>query len=535
MSYGYVSLYSNGLNSNSQIRRSVDFVYQRGGTYEVVLTGTTLDNSMELLVNLFANDLQVGQFALVPFDVSLSGATYYYKFNIRPYQYLSNYIQTEHYTYYWLNDFDATNNDININATYPNGVKANFAYGYRFFSGNTYNYEYTGGTTTPYANLFHTNDYNHFTYLPESISSTGFTPSLYTSTGKYFDYIGGTFQLNNNYILQNFDQEVGTTIGTGFTSSTLRYYTRQSPVGQYLMDYPTIPEQSETGRFLTDAPRVQYVQNSENYVLYYLNGQTGDRQVIEADWAVYEFYNSSNSLIHTQYQELNKVGTAYSSPLGFDDTLKRFALPSGPQDIMNLFTGVTFDNVAYYRVQLFYGLPTWNVNRLSAGPVGPISEAFYFYLYDNCFPESTRLVWLNDQGGYDYYTFQSYRQDTKKIDRTSYDNRYYSTNLTSADRNVARTQKTFDTNVTQEIVLTSNYINVSTGEWLESLFYSPQVYLMQSDFISPIDRPNKIYKSLGPLQITSTAVDTITKKHSKLNKYTITIKTGDSYFVNKGF
>jgi hypothetical protein len=535
MSFGYISLYANGLNDNSQIRRSVDFVYQRGGTYTVTLTGSTLDNSLELLVNLFANDLQVGQFALVPYDISLSGATYYYRFNIRPYQYLSNYLQTEHYQYYWLHDFDSTNKDINIDATYANGLKANFTYGYRYFSNSLYYYQYTGGTSTPYENLFITNDYNHFTYLPESVSTTSYNPALYTSTGKYFDYIGATFQFNNNYILQNFDQEVGTNIGTGFTANTINYYSRQSPVGQYLMDYPTIPEQSQTGRFLTDAPRIQYIQNSENYVLFYLNGQTGDRQVIEADWAVYEFYDASNNLLQTQYQELNKLGTAFASPTGFVDTLKRFALPCGPQDILNLFVDVDLTDVAYYRVQLFYGLPTWNMDRLSDGPIGPISEAFYFYLYDNCLPESTRLVWLNEQGGYDYYTFQSYRQDTKKIDRTSYDNRYYSTNLSSADRNVGRSQKTFDTNVTQEITLISNYINVGYGNWLESLFLSPQVYQMNGDYISPIDRPNKIYKDLNPLQITSTSVDTITKKHSKLNKYSITVKTGDSFFVNKGF
>lgn len=523
MSFGYQSLYANGLNSTSQIRRSSDFVYQRGATYEVVLTGSTLQTTMELVVNMYSNDNLVGTLALVPYDTSLSGGTYYYKFNIRPYDYLKNYIETEHYDYYWLNDFDATSKQINIDTNYPNSIKANFKYGYRYL----YNGSYTGDTVT--------NDYNHYSYIPEFIDTTGYTPSLYVSTGKYFDYIGGTFQFDNNYILPNFDQEVGTNIGTGFTANTLNYYYRQSPIGQYLMDYPTVPEQSQTGRFLTDAPRIQYIQNGENYVLYYLNGQTGDRQVIEADWAVFEFYNSNNSLIKTQYQELNKAGTPYASPTGFVDTLKRFALPCGPQDITNLFTGVSFNNVAYYRVQLFYGLPTWNTDRIAAGPIGPISEIFYFYLYDNCYPESTRLVWLNEQGGYDYFTFQSYRQDTKQITRTNYDNRYYATNIASADRNIGRSKKTFDTNVTQEIVLDSRYLTVPESQWIEQLFVSPQVYIMKNDYVSPIDRQNKIYKDIRPVQVTSSTVDTMTKKHSKMNKYRITLVTGDSYFVNKGF
>ena len=257
--------------------------------------------------------------------------------------------------------------------------------------------------------------------------------------------------------------------------------------------------------------------------------------MIEADYAVFEFYNESNTKIGSYNQQLNFVNTAYASPTGYTDTLKPFALPCGPVDITNLLTGVTWDNIAYYRVQLCYAYPTYSELRSSVGPIGPVSEAFYFYLYDNCLPESTRVVFLNARGGYDYYTFQSYRQDSKKIKSTTYDNRYYSTSLASPDRNVGRTIKTFDTDVDQQIVLESNYINVSQGQWLEQMFYSPQVYIMKSDYISPIDRSNKVYKDLRPVQVLSTDVDTITKKHKKLNKYRITLQSADGFFVNKGF
>lgn len=527
MSFGYIQLYANGLNSNSQIRRSSDFVYQRGGSYEVVMTGSTLEPSMQLSVDLYSDDNLVGNMLLVPYDISYSGSSYYYKFNVRPYQYLSNYVNSEHYQYYWLNDFDTTTKEINVEAKYPNGIRANVKYGWQYYSGNTLVQEYSGSTVQ--------NDFNHYTYIPEFVNTTGFTPSSYVSTGNYFDYLGGTFQFNNNYILPNFDQEVGTIIGTGFSTNTISLYNGLSPVCQFLMDYPTVPEQSTTSRFLTSAPRIQYIQSDENYVLFYLNGQTGDRQVIEADWAVFDFYNGANTKIGTYNQQLNKAGTAYQSPTGNTPTLKRFALPCGPVDITNLYSAVTWNDVAYYRVQLYYGLPTFNSNRTSTGPIGPVSEIFYFYLYDNCLPENTRVVWLNDEGGYDYFTFKSYRQDTYKIDRQTYDNRYYSTTLSSPDRNVGRSTKTFDTNVTQEIVLESDYLSVAQGQWLQNLFISPQVYIMGDDFVSPIDRQNKIYKDLNPVQVISTEVDTITKKHKKLNKYRITMKTADSYFVNKGF
>jgi hypothetical protein len=524
MSFGYVQLYANGLNDNSQIRRSADMVYQRGGTYKVVLTGTTYEPSMQLVVDMYANGSKVGTMALVPYSIT-SGATSTYTFGIRPYNYMQNFLQTQHYENYWANDWQTTNQLINQQNPYPNSIQASFKYCWRYVVGTTYVYE--GGVPTP------SNAYNHFTYIPESINPDAYVPSQYISTGDKFDYIGGAFQLDDSFITQNFDQEIGTTIGSGFAANTMSLHSGQSPICQYLMDYPTVPEQSETSRFLTSAPRIQYIQSDENYVLYFLNGQTGDRQVIEADYAVFEFYNVDNTKVGTYNLDLSVTGQ--TSPTGYTDTLKIFALPCGPVDIHNIYTGMTFDNVAYYRVQLYYSYPIGDSKRQSVGPIGPISETFYFYLYENCLPESTRICWLNDQGTYDYFTFRSYRQDSKKITTTSYDNRYYATNLSSPDRNVARTNKTFDTSVSQEIVLESSYLTVGQGRWLESLFTSPQVYLLRSDFISPIDRPNYYYKDLRPLQLLSTQVDTITKKHKKLNKYSITFKTGDSYFVNKGF
>jgi hypothetical protein len=526
MTFGYQSLYSNGLNSNTQLRRSTDMVYQRGGTYEVVLTGDTYLSSMTLDVDLFSNGNKVGRMNVIPYDTSLSGATYYYRFNIRPYSYMENYVKAQHYTYYWLSDWYETTQQINLNNPYPNIVNFHMNYGYRYIQNNQVIYE---GSATP------GNPYYHFTDIPANISDTSFVPSGFTNTGDRFDFVGGAFQMNEHYILPNFDQEVGTVVGTGMTINTLDIFRRLSPMSQFLMDYPTVPQQSQTSRFLSDAPRIQYVQSDDNYVLFYLNGQTGDRQVIEADFAVFEFYNEANTRISYYTQELNFSGTTYASPTGYTDTLSVFSLPCGPQDIDNIFTTINWDDIAYYTVQLYYSYPTNNALRQTVGPVGPISEIFYFYLYDNCLPEDTRVVWLNNRGGYDYFTFRSYRQDSKKINRQTYDSRYYATDLQSPDRDWGRSVKTFATDVDNEIVLESDYLNLPDGNWIEQLFYSPQVYIMKNDYVSPIDRQDKVYKDLTPCQVLSTEVDTITEKHKKLNKYRITLKTADTFFVNKGF
>ena len=524
--FGYQSLYSNYLNSNTQLRRSTDMVYQRGGTYEVVLTGDTYVTSLTLDVDLFSNDTKVGRMNIVPYNTSQSGVTYYYRFNIRPYDYMSNYVKGQHYTYYWLNDWYSTTEQINWNNPYPNSVQFHCNYGYKYITGNTTIYE---GSSTP------GNPFFHFTDIPSGIDDTSFVPSGFTNTGDKFNYVGGQFQMDDHYILPNFDQEVGTVVGTGMTINTIDVFRRLSPMSQFLMDYPSLPEQSRTSRFLTESPRIQYIQNDENYVLYYLNGQSGDRQVIEADYAVFKFYDEGNNQILTFNQQLNFSGTTYASPTNYTDTLQIFGLPCGPTDIYNIFSPVDFNTVAYYTVQLCYAYPTNSIERVLSGPIGPVSEMFYFYLYNNCLPENTRLVWLNNRGGFDYYTFQSYRQDTNKIKSQSYDRRYYATDLASPDRDWGRTVKTFATDVDQEIVLESNYLNLSYAGWIEGLFTSPQVYIMRGDYVSPIDRQDKIYKDLTPVQVLSTEVDHITEKHKKLNKYRITLKTANTFFANRGF
>ena len=76
MTFGYPALYANGLNSNTQLRRSTDMTFQRGGTYEVVLTGDTYLSSMQLAVGLYANNNIVGNMTLVPYNITQTGSTY---------------------------------------------------------------------------------------------------------------------------------------------------------------------------------------------------------------------------------------------------------------------------------------------------------------------------------------------------------------------------------------------------------------------------------------------------------------------------
>ena len=540
MSFGY-PVNNVGFNNNTQIRRSVDMIYQRGATYDVILTGTTYEDSMELVVDLYNKDIKVGQMAVVPYDVSLSNLIYTYKFGIRPYDYISNYIESEHYNKFPNSTLGQFNVNVNVQRTqYKNITRANYKYGYRYYSGTTLVTEWTG--PTPTNNLYHN------WQIPICFYTNPVAPYWVNAdcdiTGNYFDYIGGQFQLDEHLILQNFDQEMGSAMtvgGVNVMTLPTDYERNYSPASQFIFDYPRTPYQSEKSRFLTDAPRIQYVTQYDGYNLYYLQGQTGDRKVIEADFAVYRFYGESNNLLATTNEQLiqnNSLWGEFRAPTGFTDTLDIWSLPCGPSEIDELVikpTGTTWSSIAYYTVQICGGYPTDNNLRTTRGPVVPVSEKFYFYLKDNCLPQNTRLAWLNNRGGYDYYTFTAYRQDTKKITRQSYDSRLYTTTTSSPDRNIGRTIKTFATDVEQEIVLETDFLSVPVADWLQQMFYSPQVYIMKNDYVPQVGPTSIIYKDLTPTQVLSTEVQTITKKHQKLNKYRITMKVGNNFFVNKGF
>ena len=546
MSFGY-PVNTLGQNSPTQIRRSVDMIYQRGATYEVILTGTTYEESMELVVDMYNKDIKVGQMSLVPYNTSLSGATYYYKFGIRPYDYMSNYIETQHYTMYTsANSFTlfnrqvnaAPNNSVNIIKNfYRNITKANYKYGYRYYSGTTLVNEWTG--TTP------TNDLQHTWQLPNCQFQNQWQLNTNYTNGIYFDYIGGQLQMDEHLFLPNFDQEMGfpLTLETGITIVLPTDYERNySPASQFIFDYPRTPYQSEKSRFLTDAPRIQYIGLNEGYNLYYLQGQTGDRKVIEANQVVYTFYDENNTTLSRLNYPLITNSSEYNvfrAPTGFTDTLDIWVLPTGPLELSEIGVFNTsldaWSGVTYYTAQICSSYATNYTGFEAIGPVVPVSEKFYFYIKDNCLPQNTRLAWLNNRGGYDYYTFTAYRQDTKKITRQSYDSRLYTTTTSSPDRNIGRTIKTFATDVEQEIVLETDFLSVPIADWLQQLFYSPQVYIMNKDYISQVGPTSIVYKDLTPTQVLSTEVQTITKKHQKLNKYKITMKVGNNFFVNKGF
>jgi hypothetical protein len=534
--FNYTQLYTNGINSNSQIRRAVDMGYQRGATYEVILTGDTYVPSMELVVDQYVDTVKKGRMSIVPYSIYSEDYSnvWEYKFNIRPYEYLQNFLESEHYKTYTSMNWSQTNSDINVDAPYKNSINFRCLYGYRYTSGTTIVTEYNG---TP------TNTFDHFTDIPNCPGSTGYTPSDFTNTGGDFTLVGGQFQMYEKFYFPNEDQEIGSVIGTGLTINTLDTNRRLSPMSQFLMDYPSVPEKSETARFLTESPRIQTVDINDHYSLYYMWGLSGDRQQIEADFAIFKMYDIDNTLIQDFTVDLYN-----DYPTNYRTSMEMRKLPVGPRDINTLYfedyfgsTGST--NVVYYTVQLCSSYAdTFDTRKGQVGSHSPISEKFYFYtsgdvssIRPSCSPESTRLSFLNSRGGFDYYTFKAYRNDVKKISRETFDSKYYAPNYSQPDHSFGRSTKQFAQDVDREVVLESDFLSVEEGNWLEDLFLSPQVYEQKPSFISPMGCQDTYYMDLRPVQILSTEVETITKKHKKLNKYRITLKYADSWFSNKGF
>lgn len=174
---------------------------------------------------------------------------------------------------------------------------------------------------------------------------------------------------------------------------------------------------------------------------------------------------------------VDNLGATYSKSVNIlPSQSKRIDIPSGTR---NLFIG---PSASSYTITL----------RDSLGD--PISETVKINIKNNlsnrgsCLPgndflnKNIRVVWLNDLGGWDYFTFKYAEQKSRIIQRETYQKnlRY---NTTKRDRGF--TSYKIDDFTEWELV--SDLVDARVSDWITSLFTSDSVYLIYDDELYPIE------------------------------------------------
>ena len=287
-----------------------------------------------------------------------------------------------------------------------------------------------------------------------------------------------------------------------------------------------------TKKFLTNAPRVQFVRGSstaadnidELTIAFINDGLITDGDVI-VKMAI-EYYNSAGAQIGATKFFTNDTGSGGKATA---DDVKNSLLyfGCGTANLQNQVDEPDnqpsdFADWAYY---LIYG---------ADGSGGQKTDKYYFYRYgatrtgiddrhQSCTRyDNVRLAWRNRLGAWDYMNFRG--KSTESVDITRSDAGSVPGTWDSATftyNNWDRGKKTLYTEATRKLTINSDWLNDDEGAWLEELFTSTNVQILADN--------NVVY----PVVITDKR---FTKKTSVNNKikiqYTVNLEYANKVRTN---
>jgi hypothetical protein len=262
----------------------------------------------------------------------------------------------------------------------------------------------------------------------------------------------------------------GVTVYADLTTDTARYAYNavfDSPDFRTFNDNQYVAADS-TKKFLTNAPSQIPVYRDKRAWLYMLT--SGTNVINEARVRTYD---SSGALINTYF-----INNTFASLPSTQSRFLRLTVGQNINDIDNSEITVGSQPI------LTNSVKTYDITMVNASS-GVTTETRTFAISDDCTQYTTYTFhFLNKHGGFDTFTFIRRSDKTSSVERQEY--RRIMGNI-SGDRTLAtklwgydnddRGRVQFQTEITDRIIVQSDWVNETTLAWLEELVYSPEVYL----------------------------------------------------------
>lgn len=364
-----------------------------------------------------------------------------------------------------------------------------------------------------------------------------------------------TFTLDR-FLPVYYNNEIGSDRGTIYSLTDYKFYDLTiSSTFSYL--FASIDTQNDIEPIDNLSGVLGNFVTIDNPLPYYLSARNiiGNESVDTFKANIYDvdFYNTSEVFT---IDILNSDGFTMSSPYGIDSFVvnRIFATYSDT---------VTFSNANYLDEKVTLGFGPWNLNEfylIDPGSVttfvnpgsdpNPIPEEIISYSISayntdsftpkkvtktlNFFKKCTdkqvyQLCWLNEWGGWDYYTFFSPLNKTFKFGRNNfYKNGNYRNGVvqeTSSPK--SRGETSFKLDRTLELKLFTDYLTLNESKLIESLISSPTIYLIKAN--NPHDISNHL---IYPVEILNEEL----KLHSPVSKmrfYEIDIRMAGYNYYNR--
>jgi hypothetical protein len=107
----------------------------------------------------------------------------------------------------------------------------------------------------------------------------------------------------------------------------------------------------------------------------------------------------------------------------------------------------------------------------------------------NCGYEGVRFAWINDYGVWDWFNFTLQSDKNTNLDKGIYKQTFvdYSTTTNAVDYNIRRRgNNAYYTNINENFTANSDWLTQAEADYLEPLFYSPNVYIQDGFNMVPV-------------------------------------------------
>jgi len=200
----------------------------------------------------------------------------------------------------------------------------------------------------------------------------------------------------------------------------------------------------------------------------------------------------------------------------------------GPKNYIQSGSYPEFTNGSCYkyfvRVATSTSTTPWNTYSVQK------SETYTFNISCDCSTKTKyKLQWLNELGGWDFYTFDLGSNKSLVIDKSIYQKKLkeIKSNNAYTYSQGGRGRTTYDTKSTLNYVVRSNFLTQEKIEWLSWIYESPEVYWLD-------ETNNKLH----PIVIKATNVDIPNKQNAgdagHLYIYTIEFETAYDRVIQRG-
>jgi hypothetical protein len=212
-------------------------------------------------------------------------------------------------------------------------------------------------------------------------------------------------------------------------------------------------------RLLTNSPKSLKIRPGQDHTLSFFN-YIG---TIAVQAVKISYLSTTNPSTYTV------ITVPWPSSTAFDK-YKRYEIQVGSRYIQQIVTSNGGGALINYKIQLS------SSGGIARGP------EYTFTIDTTCQEwETYRFVWLNRLSGWDFFEFKGKPLETIPIDRMEYDRRLqtlYNNDWTYSvgDRGTV----TYGINATEMVQTWSGYVQRNVALWLEELYTSPEIYIMDS-------------------------------------------------------